>query len=306
MKKGDRMKPKWNIQSPMVAAWISLFSNIVLTILKLIVGFLFKSPSLIADGFNNAADIVASGTTLGSMRISKMPADREHPYGHGKAEVIASGIVAIVLIFVSLLMIYESVTALFEPFVEAHVLPLIAAVVSLIWKQILYIYTVRIGKRVNSKGLIATAYDHLSDVYASLAAVIGISLALWGQYMAIPFAEYGDPLASIVVSFLILRVAIHMGKESVDILMERNIPEEELRKYQELIFKVSGVKQIDQLRGREHGHYRLIDVRVGVPATLSVKEGHDIALQIKETLMSEFKEIQEVFVHINPWQPPEP
>lgn len=299
------MKLKWNIQSPMVAAWISLFSNISLTILKLIVGFLYKSPSLIADGFNNAADIVASGATLGSMRISKMPADQEHPYGHGKAEVIASGIVAIVLIFISLLMIYESITALFEPFVEAHVLSLFAAIISLIWKQVLYVYTVRIGKRVNSKGLIATAYDHLSDVYASLAAVFGIGLALWGQYMKIPFAEYGDPLASIVVSFLILRVALHMGKESVDILMERNISEEELKKYKELILKVGGVKRIDKLRGREHGHYRLIDVRVGVSATLTVKEGHDIARRIKETLMNEFKEIQEVFVHINPWQPPE-
>ncbi|QCV55531.1 cation diffusion facilitator family transporter [Thermoactinomyces vulgaris] len=300
------MKLKSKLQTPMAAAWIGLVSNIALTILKLMVGFLFQSPSLIADGFHNLADIAASGATLGSMRISKMPADREHPYGHGKAEVIASGMVAIVLLLISLFMIYESVAALFEPFVEAHVLSLLAAVISLIWKQILYVYTIKIGKRVNSKGLIATAYDHLSDVYASLAAVVGIGLALWGQHQSVPFAEYGDPLAGIVVSFLILRVAIHMGKEAVDILMERNIPEEELKIYRELILKVDGVKRIDQLRGREHGHYRLIDVRVGVPADLTVKEGHDIASWVKETLMNEFQEIQEVFVHVNPWQPPEP
>ncbi|MBH8601414.1 cation diffusion facilitator family transporter [Thermoactinomyces sp. CICC 23799] len=300
------MKLKSKLQTPMTAAWIGLVSNIALTILKLMVGFLFQSPSLIADGFHNLADIAASGATLGSMRISKMPADREHPYGHGKAEVIASGMVAIVLLLISLFMIYESVAALFGPFVEAHVLSLLAAVISLIWKQILYVYTIKIGKRVNSKGLIATAYDHLSDVYASLAAVVGIGLALWGQHQSVPFAEYGDPLASIVVSLLILRVAIHMGKEAVDILMERNIPEEELKIYRELILKVDGVKRIDQLRGREHGHYRLIDVRVGVPADLTVKEGHDIASRVKETLMNEFQEIQEVFVHVNPWQPPEP
>jgi cation diffusion facilitator family transporter len=294
-------KVKTKQKSLMIAGWISLISNLLLTLIKVGVGLLFKSPSLVADGVHNAVDVIASGAALGSMQISKRPADKEHPYGHGKAEVIASGMVAIILFLVAVMIIYESFESLFQPAVEAHWISLVAAVISLVWKQILYVYTIRVGKKTNSKGLIATAYDHLSDVYASLAAVIGISLALVGKHIPIPFTEYGDPLASIVVSLLILKVAIHLGKESMDILMEKNLPEEQMEKYKSLILKVPGVKRIDRIRAREHGHYILVDVRVSVPANLTIQEGHDIAREIKKSLMHAYNEIEEVLVHLNPW-----
>ncbi|RAL21367.1 cation diffusion facilitator family transporter [Thermoflavimicrobium daqui] len=288
-------------REPMIAAWISLVSNVFLTGIKIIIGFLFQSPSLIADGAHNAADVFASGISIGSMRVSNMPADDEHPYGHGKAEIIASGLVAITLLLVALLMIYHSVVSLFEPAIEAHFIALIAALVSLIWKQLLYIYTIRIGKEYQSKGLIATAYDHLSDVYASLAAVIGIGVAILGNHFHIPYTKYGDPIASIVVSVLILKVAIHMGKESIDILMERNVSEEKLDQYKKLILAIDEVKRIDRIRAREHGHYILVDVRVGIPGYLTVQEGHDVSREIKRVLMVHDSGIQEVLVHINPW-----
>jgi cation diffusion facilitator family transporter len=285
----------------MAAAWVSLLSNILLTVIKFIVGWLFHSPSLIADGAHNAADVVASGATLGSMRVSTLPADREHPYGHGKAEVIASGIVAVILFLAGIWMIYKSIEALFLPAPKAHVVSLAAGVFSLLFKMVLYLYTIRIGKQVNSKGLIATAYDHLSDVYSSLAAVIGIGLALLGRHTRIPYMEYGDPLASIVVSLLILKVAIHMGREAIDILMERNVEQEKLEQFARIISSVPGVKRIDRIRAREHGHYILVDVRVGVPGEMTVQEGHDISRAIKKNLMDRFDNVQEVLVHINPW-----
>jgi cation diffusion facilitator family transporter len=289
------------LNSPKAAAWISLLSNIFLTIVKFAVGFLFNSPSLVADGAHNAADVIASGATLGSIRVSTLPADKEHPYGHGKAEIIASGLVAVILFIVSLLMIYKSITSLFESATPAHVISLVVALISLGLKQILYIYTMRVGKRANSKGLMATAYDHLSDVYASLAAVVGIGLALLGKHTPLPFMEYGDLLASIVVSLLILKMAFHMGREAIDILMERNVSEEKLNQLSELISTVSGVKRIDRIRAREHGHYILVDVRVAVPGWMTVQEGHDIAREIKKKVMESHENVQEVLVHVNPW-----
>nr|WP_235281730.1 cation diffusion facilitator family transporter [Thermoactinomyces daqus] len=285
----------------MAVAWVSLVSNILLTLVKFMVGWLYRSPSLVADGAHNASDVVASAATLGSMRVSTMPADREHPYGHGKAEVIASGIVAVILFLAAIWMIYQSIEALFLPPPKAHAISLIATVFSLLFKLVLYIYTIRIGRKVNSKGLIATAYDHLSDVYSSLAAAIGIGLALLGRQARIPYLEYGDPLASIVVSLLILKVAIHMGREAVDILMERNVAQEKLDQFAAIISAVPGVKRIDRIRAREHGHYILVDVRVGVPGEMTVQEGHDISRAIKKNVMERFDDVQEVLVHINPW-----
>ncbi|MGG1638589.1 cation diffusion facilitator family transporter [Paenibacillus sp. FSL K6-3182] len=283
------------------AIWNSLISNIVLTVMKLTVGLLFGSQVLIADGVHNAGDVFATAAALVSMMISKRPPDEDHPYGHGKAEVIGAGIVAVVLVLAALYMGYHSVMAMMEPPHKATLLVLIAAAVSLVWKQWLYVYTMRIGKNTNSSGLIATAYDHLADVYASLAAVIGIALAMLGEHYNIHFLKYGDPFAGIIVAYFVLKLAIQMGKTSVDVLMEKNIDEVSMEQISELVKSIPEVKRIDRIRGREHGHYIIVDVRVGIPAELSVQEGHDISREIKRVIQSQNPMVEEVLVHLNPW-----
>lgn len=285
------------------AIWISLMSNIVLTVVKIFVGVVFHSPVLLADGFHNAGDVVASAAALTSMKISKRPADDDHPYGHGKAEVIGSGIVAIILGAAAVYIAYEAIMAFFESPEKASIIALITAIVSLIWKQILYIYTLKVGKQMNSKGLIATAYDHLADVYASLAAVVGIGLALIGDRFDISYLLYGDPFAGIIVSILVLRLAFEIGKESLDILMEKNVSNERLEEFAELILSVSNVQRIDRLRAREHGHYILVDVRIAIPAHLSIQQGHNISSTIRNLIMEEHEDVDEVLIHLNPWYP---
>jgi len=283
------------------AVWISLISNIVLTILKIVVGTIFNSPVLLADGYHNAGDVIASGAALTSMHISKRPADEDHPYGHGKAEVISSGIVAIILGLAAIYIAYESISAFFETPVKASFLAFLTAILSMAWKQGLYIYTIRIGKKENSKGLIATAYDHLADVYASLAAVIGIGLALLGDIYNIPYLAYGDPIAGIIVTVLVFKLAIHIGKEAIDTLMEKSVSLERLAEFTVLILTVPEVKRIDRLRAREHGHYVLIDLRIAIPGELSIQEGHDILKIIKQTIMKHHPDVDEVLIHLNPW-----
>ncbi|GIO55935.1 cation diffusion facilitator family transporter [Paenibacillus cineris] len=283
------------------AIWLSFISNIVLTAIKLGVGFLSNSPVLIADGVHNAGDVVATGAALSSMRISKQPPDEDHPYGHGKAEVLGAGVVAIILALAALYMAYHSVMVLFEPPHKTTVVALAAAAFSLILKQILYVYTMAIGKRHRSSGLIATAYDHLADVYASIAAVIGIALGMLGDHYDIAILSYGDPIAGIVVAYLVLKLAIHMGKSSVDVLMEKNVDLEKMNELMELVKTVPEVKRLDRLRARDHGHYIIVDIRVGVAAELSVQEGHDISRNIKQTIMKHCSDVGEVMVHLNPW-----
>lgn len=288
-------------KASIVAIWISLISNVILTVIKIVVGLVFRSQVLLADGVHNAGDVIATFASLTSMRISQRPADEDHPYGHGKAEVLASAVVAIIMIIAALYIAYEAVTAFFEEPVRASYIALTAAVISFVWKLVLYIYTLRIGKSMNSKGLLATAYDHLADVYASIAAVIGIGLALVGEMYGIHYLSYGDPLAGIIVSILVLRLAIHMGQEAFDVLMEKNVAQEKLDEYAKLIQSVSEVKRIDRLRAREHGHYILVDARLGVPGELTIQQGHDISRTIKHLIMDSHPDVDEVLIHLNPW-----
>lgn len=295
------MRERMSSKAPIIAGWISLISNIVLTILKIAVGTIFHSPVLLADGYHNAGDVVASAAALTSMRISQRPADEDHPYGHGKAEVISSAIVAIILGLAAIYIAYESISAFFQEPEKASWIAFFTALISLVWKQGLYIYTIRIGKRVNSKGLIATAYDHLADVYASLAAVIGIGLALVGDFYDIQILAYGDPIAGIIVTILVFKLAYEMGREALDTLMEKSVSVERLDSFTTLILTIPEVKRIDRLRAREHGHYVLVDLRIAVKGELTVQEGHDIIRKIKTIIMETHHDVDEVLIHLNPW-----
>lgn len=283
------------------AVWVSLISNVALTAIKLVVGFFFNSQVLLADGVHNAGDVIASTAALSSMRISKRPADEDHPYGHGKAEVLGSAVVAVILAIAALFIGYHAIIALFEEPGNASGIALVAAIVSLVWKLWLYVYTIRIGKEANSKGLLATAYDHLADIYASLAAVLGIGLAMIGAAYDIPYLTLGDPIAGIIVSVLVLKLAVGMGQESVDVLMEKTVSPVKLGEYEALIRSIPEVKRIDRLRAREHGHYILIDVRLSVPGELTIQEGHDISRLIKSTIKKKHPDVDEVLIHLNPW-----
>ncbi|WP_229263884.1 cation diffusion facilitator family transporter [Cohnella cholangitidis] len=291
--------------SGIVAIWISLISNIVLTIMKIGAGLVLASPVLLADGVHNAGDIIATVAALTSSMVSKKPADEDHPYGHGKAEVVASAFVAIVLVLAAFWIGFQSIGALFEPPGEESWLALCAAAISLVWKQILYLYTIKIGKATNSKSVLATAYDHLADVYASLAAVIGIGLGLLGDYLHWEWAAYGDPIAGIIVSLLVLKLAFEMGREAIDILMEHNVDAEKIAHYEDLLRTDDNVKRIDRVRAREHGHYIIVDIRIGIRNDFTIQQGHDISKQLKKLIMDFDPDVVEVMIHLNPWEPGE-
>ncbi|MNR35044.1 ferrous iron efflux protein F [compost metagenome] len=130
---------------------------------------------------------------------------------------------------------------------------------------------------------------------------MGIGLALIGDHYNISYLAYGDPIAGIIVSFLVLKLAYEMGSESFDILMERSVSSTYIEQYAGLIRTVPEVKRIDRLRAREHGHYILVDARLGVPGQLTIQEGHDIIRSIKRKIKEAHSDVDEVLVHLNPW-----
>ncbi|MDR4950353.1 cation diffusion facilitator family transporter [Neobacillus cucumis] len=282
-------------------AIISVVSNILLTVGKLFVGWYGKSDAVFADGIHSAADVFASIIVLLVIKIANKPADKEHPYGHGKAEVIVSGIVGLVLLIVSFYVVYEAIMGFFHPISTPNILAMWVAIISYGAKEILYRYSYKIAQEQNSKAIEAIAFDHKADIVASIEAALGVILSIIGDKFNIFILLYGDKIASIVVAYLIFNISRKMLKEAFDILLERNIDINTLNEYISIISSFPAVKRIDRIRAREHGHYILVDLRISIEHEKTIKEGHDLSREIKRELMSKHNNIEEVLIHLNPY-----
>ncbi|MFD0048668.1 cation diffusion facilitator family transporter [Actinomycetes bacterium NPDC127524] len=284
-------------------AWISLVSNIILMLGKILIGWYGNSDSVFADGIHSAADVFASVIVLIVIKIASKPADAEHPYGHGKAEVIVSSIVGIILLVVALYIAYEALTGFLHPVSAPSILALWVALISYVSKLFLYRYSFKAADEHNSKAIEAIALDHKADIVASLAAAIGVILSIVGGAYGWDFLLYGDKLASIFVAYLIFRISKEMITESYDILLERSIDGETLKGIESIILTFKDVKRIDKIRAREQGHYILVDARISLFHDKTIKEGHDITKAIRDEIMKQYSVIKEVLIHVNPYYP---
>ena len=284
-------------------AWISIWSNIILTVGKIVIGIIASSDALFADGIHSAADVFAAVIVLLVLKVSNKPADLEHPYGHGKAEVIVSGVIGILLLLVSFYIVYEGVAGFFHPIETPSMIAFWIALFSYVAKECLFRYSMNVGKRVNSKAIEAVAYDHQADIVASLAAAIGILLSYIGDKLGITFLLYGDKVASIFVAYLIFKIAREMLTEAFHILIERNVQPEMMEQFEAVILSFEEVRRIDRIRAREHGHYIIMDIRISIDQDKTIKEGHDLSREIKNSLKEKFDHIEEVLIHLNPYFP---
>lgn len=282
-------------------AWISVISNVILTLGKIIIGLIGKSDAVFADGIHSAADVFASMIVVLVIKISNKPADDEHPYGHGKAEVIVSEIIGILLFLVAIYIVYEGITGFFEKVTAPSFLAMWVAVFSFVIKTLLYRFSLGAAKRHNSKAIEAIAFDHKADIAASIAAAIGVLISIIGIHMHIGILGYGDKAASIFVAYLIFKIAKEMVTEAFDILLERNISNDILEDYMTVVSEFAEVKRIDRIRARELGHYVMVDLRISIDYSKTIKEGHDLSKSIKDKLMEKNDNISEVLIHLNPY-----
>lgn len=280
---------------------ISIWSNALLAVGKIITGWFGKSDAVFADGIHSGTDVFASIVALFIVKISNKPADEDHPYGHGKAEIMSSAIVGVLLVLISFYLGYEGITGFIGPFESPSILTLYVAILSFVMKQFLYRFSLKKALLYKSKAIEAIAIDHKADIAASFTAAIGVVLSHIGSAMNIPFLLYSDKMASIIVALLILKIAIELLTESINILLERNINGEVLDDLNQLISQFDEVKRVDRIRAREHGHYIMVDVRISIAHDKTIKEGHDLAREIKFTLMEKYTNIEEVLIHLNPY-----
>ena len=285
-----------NIYSKLkLISYVGIAVNLALTVAKFYVGISGNSQALIADDFNSLSDIFAGIIVYASFKIASKPQDKEHPYGHAKAEMIATFIVALILMLFGFFVIASGVFKLyFHIFEKPEIDTLIVAVATIVVKEVLYRWTLRWGRLLKSAGLIATAYDHRSDVVASAAVVIGIVFAIKGYF-------YMDPIAGIAVSFFIFRLALKLIKESIGNLMDESPPTFVVDRIKGIIASVNGVERISNIKVRKSGPYFYIDVEIEINQNMSVKMSHDIAETVKGSLMEYNQYINDVMVHINPY-----
>ena len=235
------------------------------------------------------------------LHFAKRPADDVHPYGHGKAEFIAASLVAILLVLAGLDVMYKSVIEMFSKLSAPAPIALYAALIAVIMKEVLYRYQVREGKRSHSPALIAGAADHRSDVYSSLAAAVGIVIALIGSTTHRPWMYLADPMAGFCVAVVVVLVGYRLIRDSFTSLMDEVLDNETTQLVADTIAAVPGVKRIDDMRVRTNGSYWIVDVKISVNPDITVLQGHQITKAVKVAILQRHAEVYEILVHVNPF-----
>lgn len=273
---------------------ISLLSNTILALIKIFIGFFANSKALIADGFHSVSDMASTIIVMISIKFSETPADKNHPYGHEKAEALGTNILAVILILTAIFLGRDAVATLLSGNIkEPGFWALIAALISIVVKEVLYRYTIKIGEEINSRALIADAHHHRSDAFSSIAALIGIAGAKLGF-------RFLDPLAGIVVAFLILKVGYNIMRDTSYELMDGRPDKKKVNQIYELAASINGVIEIHDIKLRSYGPNYIVDLKIVVKDKLSVVEGHNIACQVKNNIISKTQDVKDVLVHVDP------
>ncbi len=273
---------------------ISLIINTLLALLKIFIGFFANSKALIADGFHSVSDMASTIIVMASIKFSETPADKNHPYGHEKAEALGTNILAVILILTSFFLGRDAfLTIMKGDIAEPGSWALFAAFISIIVKELLYRFTIKIGEEINSRGLIADAHHHRSDALSSIAALIGIGGAKLGF-------RFLDPLAGLVVAFLILKVGYEIMRDTSYELMDGKPAKEKINQIRELAASIDGVIEIHDIKLRSYGPNYIVDLKIVVKDQLSVVEGHNIACQVENKIINKSEDVKDVMVHVDP------
>ncbi|NEW04534.1 cation transporter [Paenibacillus sp. SYP-B3998] len=284
------------------AAWVGIVGNIALVLLKGIVGIMAQSKALLADSAHSATDVAGSFAVLIGLRAARKLPEEVQSFGNGKSSFISSIVVSVLLMIVGVEIALSATKSIWQGIEMAPKVYALAAIgFSFVIKEAMFQYKLKLAKRKNPQVIITKAWERRSDVYSSIAALVGVFGALLGQYLDIRVLYYLDPLAGLFISLLILRRGYLLVKEAFHATMDHALHHEDAADLITTVQTIKGVITVDDLRAREHGHYVIVDIKISVNPRISVLEGHDIAKFVKHQLMKRFHHVSDVFVHVNPY-----
>lgn len=277
--------------------------NIFLTIFKIIAGVLGRSAAMVADGIHSLSDLLSDIVVLVFTHISSKGKDKNHSFGHGKFETMATLIVSVILVAVGAKLMTDGVASIISV-MNGNSIPLPgsialwAAIASIIIKEILYHATIRTARRTNSPVVLANAWHHRSDALSSIGALTGIAGAMiLGEKWTIL-----DPIASCCISIAIIVVAVKMSLPSLAELLETSLPEEIEKDIISIANSVQGVENIHELKTRRNGISYIIDAHIVVDPHISVTEAHNIATDVENALKEKYGNETQINIHIEPDQ----
>lgn len=280
--------------------------NLILTAIKIIAGVVGKSGAMIADGIHSLSDLASDIVVLIFVPIAGKAKDKDHQYGHGKFETLATLVVSLILMVVAIRLVASSAKSIISA-LSGNILPkpgyiaLAAAIISIVSKEILYQYTALVARRTNSSVCKANAWHHRSDALSSIGSLLGIGGAvILGNKWTIL-----DPVAAVIIGLMILFVAIKMAKAPIEELMEKSLDEKTEKEITDIILATEGVQNMHNLKTRRNGQSKIIDCHIRVKRTISIVEAHDIATNVEKNLKQKFGNETQTSIHIEPEKEPQ-
>lgn len=269
--------------------------NFFLAIIKIIIGYVGHSQSLVADGIHSLSDLLTDALVIFAAKHAAQDADSEHPYGHGRFETVITVALGSFLIIVAGGLAIDAIRRVAEPdeLLQPSVLTLVVAAISIASKELLFHYTMHAAKKVRSNMLRANAWHHRTDAISSIIVFIGIGGTMLGM-------AYLDAVAAVGVALLIGKIGWDLSAQSVRELVDTALDPDRVKKIEHTIQTVPGVTEMHLLRTRQMGGNALVDVHIQVDPKLSVSEGHYISEKVRARLIKQVDEVTDVMVHIDP------
>ncbi|NJE61773.1 cation diffusion facilitator family transporter [Thermococcus sp. 21S7] len=272
--------------------WVSIVGNVLLSVFKLIVGFLYSSIALISDGVHSLSDVITSVVGYAGIKISSKPPDKSHPFGHSRFEPLVAFLIGEALLVVAYEIGRDSVGRLVRgEVVEVNGIMLGVTILSILAKELMFRYSVHVGRKLNSQILVADAYHHRSDALSSVAVLIGLGAQKLGF-------QYGDALAGLVVAVFLVKVSLEIILENIGYLTGQAPPFEICEEIKKRALGVPNVLGVHDLRAHYVGNRLHVELHIEVPPELTLKEAHDISEEVKKRI-EEIPDVEVAFVHVD-------
>lgn len=276
-------------------SWVTVVVNIILAAFKVIAGIIGNSSAMIADGVHTLSDVLTTFVVLLGLKISSKEADEGHPYGHEKYESVFAKVLSILLLLTGVFIGYEAIKILISGETRTpKLIALIAAFFSILVKEGMYWYTIKVARKIKSVSMEADAWHHRSDAFSSIGTFAGVL----GAQLGLPAL---DPIAGVIVSIFVVKVGVDLYIKSVKELVDESASEEIIETITQKVESMNGVKGIKSLKTRVFGNRIYVDIEIFVDSNISVKSGHDISEKVHDRLEAEISDIKHCMVHIEPF-----
>ena len=288
---------KTNEQIAMRASWSTMAANVFLSVLKLLAGLLANSAALIADAANSISDVLSTTIVMIGVKLAGQKADKDHPYGHERLESVAALILSAIVFATGIMIGYNGVNKVIAGRMGDIEIPggvaLVAAVVTMVVKEALYWYVRAAAKKTGSGALMAVAWDHRSDVLSSAGAFVGIL----GARIGLPVL---DPIAGVIISLLILRVAINIFRDAIRRMTDTSCDDKLEDEICAVALEQEDVLGVDSINTRLFGDKIYVDIEISADGASTLDAAHDAAQRVHDAIETRFENVKHCMVHVNP------